>query len=88
MKKLMHMLFLSCMRATELIEKKIHFKLSFKDKFQLKMHKSMCNACSLYEKQSDVLNEALFCPELLNGEKSDLAQFKVEILNKLYEKPR
>lgn len=52
MNKIMHILFLSCLKATELIEKKLHFKLLFKEKLQLKMHKMMCGACSNYEKQS------------------------------------
>mgnify|MGYP006284147291 CR=1 FL=1 len=59
MKKLMHFLFLSCKKASELIEKKMHFRLSAKEKMQLKMHKIMCNACSLYEKQSELLEKSI-----------------------------
>jgi hypothetical protein len=58
-KKVMHFLFLSCLKATELIEKKIHFRLSFSEKLQLKMHKSMCDACSKYEKQSLILEKGI-----------------------------
>jgi len=47
------------LKATELIEKKLHFKLSFSEKMQLKMHKMMCDACTKYEKQSDVLDKTL-----------------------------
>ncbi len=43
---------LSCKKATELIEKKLLVKLSFKEKMQLQLHKSMCSACTAYEKQS------------------------------------
>lgn len=57
--KIMHLLFLSCFKATELIEKKFHFKLSFKEKIQLKLHKMMCDACNNYEKQSEVIEEGL-----------------------------
>ena len=41
----MHLLFLSCLKATELIEKKMHFKLSFGERLQLSVHKAMCDAC-------------------------------------------
>ena len=59
MKKLMNKLFLSCLKATELIEKKLHFKLTFTEKLQLKVHKAMCDACTMYEKQSNILDKAL-----------------------------
>ncbi len=58
-KKIMHILFLSCLKATEIIEKGLHFKLSWKDKLQLRMHKMMCDACRRYEKQSLFLDNAL-----------------------------
>ena len=59
MKKIMHMLFLSCQKATELIEKKLYFRLSFKEKLQLKIHKLMCEACQRYEKQSELLDKGI-----------------------------
>ena len=59
MKKLMHILFLSCLKATELIEKKFHFKLSIKERLQLKMHKMMCEACTKYEKHSTLLEKGI-----------------------------
>ena len=59
MKKIMHILFLSCLKATELIEKKIHFKISFKEKLQLKVHKMMCDACTNFEKQSKFLEKGI-----------------------------
>lgn len=58
-KKIMHFMFLSCLKATELIEKKFHVKLSFQEKIQLELHKMMCDACKNYEKQSLVLEEGL-----------------------------
>lgn len=59
MNKIMHYLFLSCLKATELIEKKLQFKLSFREKMQLEMHKMMCDACSIYEKQSGLIDEGI-----------------------------
>ena len=55
----MNYLMLSCKKATELIEKRTLLKLSFKEKVQLRMHKSMCDACTEYEKQSRKIDELL-----------------------------
>lgn len=57
--KIMHFLFLSCLKATELIEKKFHFKLSVTEKIQLELHKLMCDACKTYEKQSEIIEEGI-----------------------------
>lgn len=59
MKKLMHTLMLSCLKATELIEKQFVVKLSTSEKIRLAMHKSMCAACKNYEKQSQFIDKAL-----------------------------
>lgn len=85
MKKLMHTLFLSCLKATELIEKKMHFRLSARERLQLKMHKMMCSACSLYEKQSTTIENGL--SSTFSGEVSeeDLASFKLDIKKQLSE---
>ena len=83
MKKLMHILFLSCLKATELIEKKLHFKLSFSEKLQLKVHKMMCNACSNYEKQNLIIEESIANQENVSNNQIDVEQFKVSILEKL-----
>ena len=53
----MHILFLSCLKSSELLEKKMHFRLTLLEKMQLKMHTMMCNACTLYEKQSYIIEK-------------------------------
>ena len=85
MKKIMHILFLSCLKATELIEKKLHFKLSISEKLQLKMHKSMCKACSNYEKQNILIEKAIAKQESKNkiDENINLLEFEKSILDKL-----
>lgn len=50
---------LSCKKASALIDKKIEIKLSWKENMQLTMHKSMCDACTAYEKQSKKIDELL-----------------------------
>jgi hypothetical protein len=59
MKKIMHILILSCKKATELMEKKSVTSLSIHEKLQLKMHTAMCGACAAYEKQSKMIDEIL-----------------------------
>lgn len=59
MKKVMHLLLLSCKKVTELIEKKSLIGLSFREKIQLNIHKRVCDACSAYEKQSLKIDELM-----------------------------
>ncbi len=87
----MHYMFLSCRKATELIEKKLLIGLSAKEKVQLMFHTSMCDACKKYSKQSHELDDLIrhhienFIPE-----KSDLrpiaSEFKEKIVNSLEKK--
>ena len=79
----MHILFLSCLRATELIEKKLHFTLSVKEKFQLKMHKMMCNACTNYEKQSIIIEKGISISQKREFSVDDIEQLKHAITEKL-----
>ena len=87
MKKIMHILFLSCLKATELIEKKLNFKLSAKEKLQLRVHKMMCDACTNYEKQNLLIEKAIANQEVkedkLNEKDINLPDFKKSILDKL-----
>ncbi len=53
-----------------LIEKKLLVKLSAKEKIQLTLHKSMCDACTAYEKQSKKIDEMLQ-QHILHNEKAD-----------------
>lgn len=50
---------LSCMNATELVEKKNLFGLSWKESMQLKAHTAMCKICKEYKKQSEIIDLAL-----------------------------
>jgi hypothetical protein len=78
MKKLKNILFLSCKKASELIEKKIHFRLSFLEEIRLKIHKSMCDACTKYEKQSTFLEKAIS-----SGQKDIIIETDLEELKNL-----
>ncbi len=78
-KQIMNTLFLSCLRASELIEKKIHIKLSFTEQMQLKAHKMMCEACSLYEKQSLILEKGIERHIHQKKDAADMKQLKKQI---------
>lgn len=52
-------IFLSCEKATELVEKKHIAGLSCKEKFQLELHNAICSACKIYEKQSRYIDVLL-----------------------------
>jgi hypothetical protein len=58
-KRIIHIILLSCRTATRLIEKKLHQKLSGRESVQLKWHKTVCDACTLYEKQVIMLDSIL-----------------------------
>lgn len=79
----MHILFLSCLKATELIEKKLHFKLSAKEKLQLKVHKMMCSACTNYEKQNLLIEKSFENQAQISDSQIDLEQFKKSVVDKL-----
>ena len=86
----MNILLLSCLKATELIEKKLHFKLSFTESLQLSMHKMVCEACSNYEKQN-ILIEKSISHEVkvkttnlgISENEIDLEQFKKSVVEKI-----
>lgn len=78
------MLFLSCQKAAELIEKNLYFRLSFKERLQLKAHKAMCDACSTYEKQSYLMDKVLrHHSNPVEPKTLDVSQLKMDTLDKI-----
>jgi len=82
-KRIMNILFLSCMKATELLEKKLHFSLSKKEKYQLKMHKAMCDACRRYDRQNIFIDESLKHQDYISQNVIDVEQLKKQIKEKM-----
>jgi hypothetical protein len=82
-KRIMRILLLSCLKATELIEKKLHFSLSRKEKYQLKMHKIMCNACRQYEVHTSFIEDKIKNRHLIKPGEVDVEQLKKLIHDKL-----
>jgi hypothetical protein len=85
MKRIMNILFLSCLKASALIEKKLHFSLTFQERMQLRMHKMMCEACTRYEKQSVFLEHGMGSHHKASQDLGDLDQLKAIIAKKLAE---
>lgn len=85
MKKIMHTLFLSCLKATELIEKNFHVQLSFSERMQLKAHKMMCDTCRNYEKQSILIEKGMETFQKKQKIEIDLEQLKKQINLNLQE---
>ncbi|MGC8751884.1 hypothetical protein [Hydrotalea sp.] len=56
-RKLMNIWMISCLKATELIEKKSVMPLSWIDKVKLKIHLRLCDPCLHYEQQSKAIDE-------------------------------
>ncbi|NOZ47841.1 MAG: hypothetical protein GXO79_13840 [Chlorobi bacterium] len=61
----------------------MNFKLSFKEKLQLKVHKMMCDACNNYEKQSIIIDKELSSSIISENIDINLDQLKNQIKNKL-----
>lgn len=59
MNALMSLLLMTCKRATELIEKRSVAGLTIVERFRLRLHTSMCRACSEYKTQSNFLQKVL-----------------------------
>lgn len=57
--KIIHYFFLSCLRATECVEKRLYYKLTWKEKIQMKVHMRVCKACAIYEQQSILIDKRL-----------------------------
>ena len=86
MKKIIHILFLSCKKATEMIEKKLNFRLSWYEKIQLEGHKMMCSACMNYERQSELIEKGIAKSKEEDISQEDINQLKKIINHKLANK--
>lgn len=84
MGKIMNVLMLSCRKATELMEKRLDKKLSATETFQLKLHTSMCKACSDYQSHQQIIDAAMKdeCDQLPQ-ESEECEELKMRILKDL-----
>lgn len=56
MYKMMKMMVNSCKETTSLIDKELLSPLTFKEKIQLSIHKSLCKTCKAYEQQTKFID--------------------------------
>jgi hypothetical protein len=75
MMKLLRRMMISCIKSTELMEKRNVVGLSPYEKINLFFHKSMCDACTAYEKQSKMIDK------LLHRHIHDVTESEVPILS-------
>lgn len=83
MKKLMHLIVLSCQKATLLIEKSHNKPLTYFDRIQLKVHLKICDKCSQYQKQSLIIENIIknTTPNRLfpsNNKLSDTSKIRIQ----------
>lgn len=86
MKKIVDILWLNCLKASESIEKEKLVGLSAAEAIKLKMHLAVCDPCRSYQKHSNALDAQLnhfFVAELerIKGESSS-----EERINRILEK--
>ena len=79
---------LSCKKATSLMDKKAHARLGPVEGLQLILHRSMCDACRRYEKQSQIIDtilrhEAIEPHEGIHPAKSLPEEVKSKIIREL-----
>lgn len=83
MNKLRNILMLSCKRAAELIEKKLEAPLSTTESVQLSMHTKMCKACSNYQSQQGLIDQALREDCKSSSNEAECEDLKASILKQL-----
>lgn len=57
--KVLSWLMISCRKAGELVEKKLHGEITVSERAALAMHSGLCEACRAYEKDSARLQKAI-----------------------------
>ena len=74
------MLSISCKRASELTEKKLHGELSLRERFALWFHQKICPPCTKYDDQSEFIDKGIerLCREEIS-EQHDVDALKKRI---------
>ncbi len=71
---------ISCHKATELVEKKINFSLSWKESLSLHYHQKACVVCKYYEDQNIMLEQWIQQIEEQYEMKNSISEAEVEAL--------
>jgi len=59
MRKSLHSIFLSCLKASQLVEKQQVFGLSSSEVIQLQAHLLLCKGCNAYKSQSLFISKGI-----------------------------
>lgn len=70
MKRVMRWFMISCQKAGQLIEKRLHHQITPAERIELIVHTSLCQACRTYEKQSRVIEKAMLKSHGAKAEKA------------------
>jgi hypothetical protein len=79
MQTIMKGLMLSCQKATELMEKQLLTRLSPFEKMKLVLHTKMCDACTVYQKQTALIQKALDRSSSHDVPSPDVSSFKEKV---------
>jgi hypothetical protein len=71
---------ISCHKATELVEKKINFGLSWKEQLQLHYHQKACAVCKYYEDQSVAMEKWIQNAEKQEDNQPHISEEEVKAL--------
>ncbi|WP_314277007.1 hypothetical protein [Capnocytophaga sputigena] len=87
--KFIHFVCMPCDKATFMIEKQLHSKLSLKEKLQLKAHLHICKICLNYSKKAETIHHWLQI--MLHGKiphiamrSEEIQQFKEQLKQRLH----
>ncbi|HBR12965.1 MAG TPA: hypothetical protein DD740_12375 [Chryseobacterium sp.] len=87
LKKIIHLFFLSCSKATLLMEKRNAKKISSKENWQLSMHVMICKWCKAYQEKVEILDSILkrkwFGEEDADINTTEIQNFKDKVFRKL-----
>lgn len=87
LKKIIHIFFLPCTKATLLMEKRNANNISPKENWQLSMHIMICKWCKSYEEKLKILDSILkkkwFGEEKTDLNDADIQEFKDKVFRKL-----
>ena len=87
LKKIIHLFFLSCSKATLLMEKRNAKKISAKENWQLSMHVMICKWCKAYQEKVEILDSILkrkwFGEEDADINTTEIQNFKDKVFRKL-----
>jgi hypothetical protein len=76
---------LPCVVATELVEKKIHFRLSILESIRLKLHIRFCKDCAIYTNHSHLIEQGIasYFAKNKDVQECNVENLKKSILNRI-----